>query len=570
MVLENKTEETDHTTNTCFSNFETDVESIPLPQKFTYPFNYQPHPLCLIAAEEVQTKIAKLPHNFINKGDETNSFGKMFGVLIVQNENKTLGYLAAFSGKLFGGNHFEGFVPPILDTLDPNGFYKKGEEEINLINKAISELENEQTFTDFIFELEVAKKEFEGLLISTKESQKRKKEIRDNKRQQLQNLQEVERLTIEEELNNESSQDQYFLKDLKRFWKSKISLLTETLDIKRQVISRLKEERKAMSAALQQKLFQAYNFLNYTGESKNIMDIFDVANGNVPPSGSGECAAPKLLHYAFSHGFRPIAMAEFWWGEPNISEMRKHGQYYPACKSKCKPILTHMLEGLDVEENPMVHTLATPKELKFVYEDQDIIVVNKPPGLLSVPGKEIKDSVMTRIASLYPDITGPIIVHRLDMSTSGIMILTKNMESYHHIQSQFTKRKVTKRYEAILEAVITQNSGNIDLPLRVDLDNRPRQLVCYTYGKPALTRYEVIARSEKQTLIHFFPITGRTHQLRVHSSHTKGLNCPILGDDLYGKMSDRLYLHAAYIKFNHPRLDKEMEFFVASGFSVEE
>jgi tRNA pseudouridine32 synthase / 23S rRNA pseudouridine746 synthase len=259
-------------------------------------------------------------------------------------------------------------------------------------------------------------------------------------------------------------------------------------------------------------------------------------------------------------------MAEFWWGASPQSEIRKHGHFYPACKSKCLPILSHMLEGLDVEPNPMDHTIAKPKHLDIIYEDSFIIAVNKPEGLLSVPGKEVKDSVQQRIADLFPGIVSPMIVHRLDMSTSGIMILAKSLKVYHNLQAQFTNRKIVKRYDAILDGVLHSDEGIIELPLRVDLDNRPRQMVCYTYGKPAKTKYKVINKDENTTLIHFWPITGRTHQLRVHSAHSSGLNLPILGDDLYGRRSDRLYLHAAYIQFWHPGLQREMTLEVPSGF----
>jgi tRNA pseudouridine32 synthase / 23S rRNA pseudouridine746 synthase len=551
---------------TCFTRFKSDVSNIPLPSQFTYPFNYDPHQLCIIASEELKQKIQSLPHVFDSVDGETESLGKMFGVLIVKNQVNDLGYLAAFSGKLFGGNLFEGFVPPVFDTLDPDGFYKKGEEEINEINKKIQELEEGDELCSLFSEMDSLKKEYIISLENLNTNLKQQKINRNERRNSIGSLPENERAEIENMLNNESARDHYLLKDFKRNWKEKLLGFESRLAEKTQIIQELKNERKLMSAALQKKLFDAYHFLNGNGELKNLRQIFNINEENIPPSGAGECAAPKLIHFAYVNGYKPVAMAEFWWGASPQSEIRKHGHFYPACKSKCLPILTHMLEGLDVEPNPMDHTIAKPKHLDIIYEDAFIIVVNKPEGLLSVPGKEVKDSVQQRIADLFPDIVSPMIVHRLDMSTSGIMILAKSLEVYHNLQAQFTNRKIVKRYDAILDGVLHSDEGIIELPLRVDLDNRPRQMVCYTYGKPAKTKYKVINKDENTTLIHFWPITGRTHQLRVHSAHSSGLNLPILGDDLYGRRSDRLYLHAAYIQFWHPGLQREMTLEVPSGF----
>ncbi len=315
-------------------------------------------------------------------------------------------------------------------------------------------------------------------------------------------------------------------------------------------INALKESRKQKSSVLQKKLFDNYAFLNRMGELRSIGEIFD----NNPPAGAGECAAPKLLHYAFKNGLKPIAMAEFWWGKSPKSEVRKHKQFYPACKSKCEPILmNHMLEELDLEANPFLENQAKGKTLEIVFEDDVLLVINKPTEFLTVPGKLLKDSVYTRIKTLYPQAEGPLIVHRLDMSTSGLLVVAKNSDAYINLQRQFIKRTVTKRYVALLEGIIDQNEGLIDLPLRVDLDDRPRQLVCYEHGKSAQTRWEIISKRNTQTRVYFYPITGRTHQLRVHAAHHLGLKTPIVGDDLYGSKANRLHLHAESITFTHPQ-----------------
>ena len=306
--------------------------------------------------------------------------------------------------------------------------------------------------------------------------------------------------------------------------------------------------------------------LDAAGLEKDVREIFNDWKIEIPPSGAGDCAAPKLLQFAYQHKLKPIALAEFWWGASPSSKVRRHGYYYPACRSKCEPILGHMLQGLEVAPNPMLINPAIGKEIKVVYEDEFIAVINKPPGFLSVPGKNIKDSVDARMNARYPKATGPLIVHRLDMSTSGIMLIAKTKDVHQNLQEKFVKRQVKKTYVALLDGIVKGEKGSVDLPLRVDLDNRPFQLVCHEHGKHALTNWEVIERRSKLTLIRFFPITGRTHQLRVHAAHQLGLNTPIVGDDLYGKKGDRLCLHAETIKFEHPNSGEVVSFSLPHGF----
>jgi tRNA pseudouridine32 synthase/23S rRNA pseudouridine746 synthase len=225
-----------------------------------------------------------------------------------------------------------------------------------------------------------------------------------------------------------------------------------------------------------------------------------------------------------------------------------------------------MLDGTAMDANLLLENLAEKQALEVIYEDDVLIVVNKPAEFLSVPGKDIKDSVYTRIKEKYPEATGPLIVHRLDMSTSGILLLTKTKEANKVLQSQFINRTIKKRYVALLDGNLAENSGKINLPLRVDLDDRPKQLVDFTHGKPAETGWKIIQKENGKTRVHFYPITGRTHQLRMHAAHKDGLNTPIVGDDLYGKKENRLYLHAEFIEFLHPATAKKMSFTVAATF----
>jgi tRNA pseudouridine32 synthase/23S rRNA pseudouridine746 synthase len=266
-----------------------------------------------------------------------------------------------------------------------------------------------------------------------------------------------------------------------------------------------------------------------------------------------------LLQFAFLNQLKPIALAEFWWGISPESEVKIHQEFYPACRGKCEPILAHMLQGIELDINPMSINPAEGKELEILFEDEYLLLVNKPAEFLSVPGKTIADSVQTRIQHLYPYATGPLLVHRLDMSTSGIILIAKKKDIHESLQKQFLKRSVEKRYIALLQGYVKSSHGEIQLPLRVDLEDRPRQLVCYEHGKHALTKYEVLERTKGHTRVYFYPHTGRTHQLRVHAAHASGLNAPIIGDDLYGQKSDRLYLHAEYFSFWHPITKERVE-----------
>jgi tRNA pseudouridine32 synthase/23S rRNA pseudouridine746 synthase len=261
-------------------------------------------------------------------------------------------------------------------------------------------------------------------------------------------------------------------------------------------------------------------------------------------------------------------MAEFWWGATSKDEMRQHKQFYPACRGKCQPILSHMLAGIEVEDNILLAESSMIEDPKILFEDEYLMVISKPAGLLSVPGKEIQDSVYIRILLKYPMLTGPLIVHRLDMDTSGLMLIAKNIKIYKALQAQFIQRKVKKRYLALLDGLIDYDNGIIELPLIEDYINRPRQMVSFEDGKKSITHFEVIERKDGRTLIHFYPKTGRTHQLRLHAAHHLGLNCPILGDDLYGKKDKRLYLHAAEIEFLHPFSNAILKIVDNANFSI--
>lgn len=521
------------------------IDSIALPAQFTYPFHYTPHTLTELAAKEVQIYLQSR-----KDWAEELQEGKMFGVLIVRTPEKRIGYLAAFSGNLAGSNHHSFFVPPVYDMLQPNGFFRQEEKNISAINLQIKKTENSSLYLDMKNELNAAKQYAAAAIAQYKEALKKAKSERDERRKSGISPEE-ETLLIRESQHQKAS--------FKRKEKELQNFIKEKQDKVRQIeetICLLKQERKKRSAALQEKLFGQFRMLNAKGERKDLCELFKSTPQGFPPSGAGECALPKLLQYAYSSDLTPLAMGEFWWGMSPKDEIRHHGHFYPSCKGKCEPILRHMLIGLDIENNPLEDNIHQHTPLDILYEDDSLLVVNKPAGMLSVPGKNDLDSIFQRLRILYPHATGPIIVHRLDMATSGLLLAAKTKEVHQKLQALFEERKIKKRYTALLEGELSFAHGTISLPLCLNPLDRPRQMVDFTHGKEAVTYYETMGYENGKTRVYFYPLTGRTHQLRVHAAHSQGLNHPIVGDELYGWKSDRLYLHAAELEFLHPVTQK--------------
>ena len=540
----------------CFNEFKSSIKGLPTDQPFDYPFYYTPSKLAQIAAEELQELLRiedGLSHNFgLDRDQDGLIIGKMFGVLVVKNTDGKIGYLMAFSGKLAGKNHHPNFVPPVFDMLEEDGFFLKEIEQLNEFNRKIKLLEKNTTYVSLLKQQEQLLSDSHEVLTDIRNKISIAKAARKTIRQNLIQEEEIDQNTRLESLRKESIAEQSYYKNQRAHWKLQQDKLEIEIAPMLNEINSLKLDRKNQSSELQQQLFDNYIFLNNLGKQKNIGEIFSDTYTQKPPSAAGECAAPKLLQYAFLHGLHPITIAEFWWGQSPKSEIRVHGQYYPACRGKCGPILAHMLEGIEVAENPMLQNPGEGKTLEIVYQDEYLLVINKPAEFLAVPGIHIKDSVAERMKMQFPNASGPLVVHRLDMSTSGLMLIALTSDVYIDLQKQFIDRKIQKEYEALLDGTLSQDKGEIKLPLRLDIDDRPRQLVCFKHGKSALTHWEVIERKDGRTRVIFKPITGRTHQLRVHAAHSLGLNAPIIGDDLYGKVENRLHLHAARIIFSHP------------------
>ena len=597
--------------------------SIPSPRQFTYPFCYDVDPLAEAASLELQRYIADADLMSTEKG-----CGKMFGVLVVEYEDEEgalqRGFLAAYSGLLGGRNDWPYFVPPVFDAQQPDGHFKRTEREISAINREIAAIEHDPEYLQSVAQHEQTKKRLQAEVDAFKAEVDAAKARRDARRKSGEPLSEEEQA----EMIRES---QFMKAELRRRRKA-MEKAESTLNSQHSTfLKSLQRKRKQMSDELQRWLFSAYRMLNAKGEERDLIDIFREYTHAMPPAGAGDCCAPKLLQYAYQHHLRPVCMAEFWWGESPASEIRHHLHYYPACRSKCLPILTHMLKGLDVAPNPLAQKRHTA-EPRVLYADEYIMVVDKPAGMLSVPGKaesvrsEYSDSANISVEEYFANLQLPTnsqftteqftigeadnskfkiqnskflkAAHRLDMDTSGLLVLARTEEAYVELQRQFASRETVKRYEAVLSGVPTQNSKlktqnsstqpsgcleAISLPLIADINDRPRQRVDMEHGKPALTLYNIVevravdantavAYTTKKvdkgrTLVHLYPKTGRTHQLRVHCAHPLGLACPILGDPLYGiERADRMYLHAAELTFRHPVTGETMHFLSPSGF----
>lgn len=530
--------------------FREDISAVEPPTRFNNPFYYSPHPLCVAAACEVRAFLL---------GDEAVAAeaakGKMFGVLVVRDPAGDPGYFAAFSGLLAGSNNVPGFVPPVFDFLSPTGYFKSEEAGISLLNEKIRNTEQGGEYRVAAMAVESLRTEMEQELAAMREAMRAGKRERDALRAGG-NLAASERA----QLVRESQFQKAELRRATQRWQQRIEECRERLVPLQAGIAAMKEERKRRSAALQEWLFTNFKVLNARGESKDLLSIFKEHRGVLPPAGSGECAAPKLLQYAYKHGCTPVAMAEFWVGDSPQGEVRRDGCFYGSCKSKCEPILSFMLQGLDVEENALEHG-GNITSLRVLYEDDYLIAVDKPSGVLSVPGIVGGTSVQQwlRDTKHSNDIH---VVHRLDMATSGVLVAAKSMEMYKAMQGMFAARKVRKEYIALLEGVPALPCGTISLPLSADYENRPRQRVNFQGGKEAVTHYRVVEtrlfNGKECALVQFEPLTGRTHQLRVHAACKEGLDCPIVGDALYGNAGDRLMLHASSLSFSHPATGEEL------------
>ena len=521
------------------------------PKAFPYPFYHKPHDLALKAAEQVKKLIAnKTKHDFVEQG-------KMFGVLVVEYDAGELGFLMGYSGKLKDDERPKGFVPPVVDVHQKDSFFMVGEKILDTLTLKIETLVCNPDFikakTDYIH----AQKKHDAFLDSYRKEIKANKATRKLARKEVINRESKEQHAKLSELNLESKLEQLaYKKEKKNRLAVLVSLEKRLLSFEKD-IKNLKEQRAEKSKKIQADVFKTSSFLNFKGETENLLSLFKDTYEGVPPAGAGECAAPRLLQSCYNMGFKPITFTEFWWGAPPKKQLRIHNTHYAACRGKCEPILGHMLKGLSVEKSPL-DVAQKNKNIEVLYEDKDVLVVNKPHGLLSVPGKNIKQSVLSLLKKQHGEENELYPVHRLDRQTSGVLLLAKNKTALATLQMQFEKRQTKKEYVALLDGVLKEKEGKIVLPLATDYSDRPRQLICFERGKYAETKYKLMGVEEGVSRVRFYPKTGRSHQLRAHSAFHDGLNMAIVGDDLYGKHQDRMYLHAEKLVFTHPETRQEV------------
>ena len=575
-----------------------------------------PRALAFVAARRVAAYVEQ--HSELTAGEVC---GKMYGVLVVEAPGGCLAFLAAHSGLLGGRNDWPFFVPPVFDAQQPDGHFKTKEREISGMNRRIAELMQCPQRFEARQRLEQVRQQTGRVIAREREEVKARKARRDTMRREQPQMDDATKAM----LIRESQHDKAQLRRLMKSCEASVAEHQEALDVLEREIAALKRERREGSDALQRWLFDQYVMLNAKGMHRTLIDIFARFNGTLPPAGAGDCCAPKLLQFAYAHNLRPVSLAEFWLGAPPPTEVRRHLQFYPPCRSKCYPILQFMLQGLDaplpgaeevyplreegggttndekgsLDDKASIGTNEAHADkasfddngfldaqghiykkcgasLHIIYEDEQMAVVSKPSGMLSVPGKSCRLSVESIVREHYgiaADV--PVIVHRLDMDTSGLLLIARTREAHKALQQQFLDHTVSKSYLALLDGVPhegltgehvvwhSSHTGTITLPLRPDLDDRPRQLVDFVHGKPAVTRFHLLKVIDGHQLIALTPVTGRTHQLRMHCAHHLGLNCPILGDPLYGNaiepsanIAQRLYLHAEQITFRHPSSGK--------------
>lgn len=501
------------------------------------------------------------------KNDCYSREGKMYGILLVELPNGEQRVLKAFSGLLNGCSVVEGWVPPIPGRDEVALEEARTLAQLDAIKQELFTLKQLTERQQY----ETLSNEFEQQLQAMSDRHRHSKHQRQQKRQQICNTLTEEALTIAlEQLDEESRQQGIERRQLKRQQNELLQPLQQLIAATDARISELKQQRKALSRQLQAQMQATYSLTNFSGRSLSLQQLMPGGS----PTGTGDCCAPKLLHYAATHNLKPLAMAEFWWGASSVNQDKIQGKFYGACAERCQPLMGFLLSGLKLKPptlspsrgvrspSPIRGGVGGEVTLPIIYEDKWLIAVNKPAGLLSVPGRyrDRQDSVLSRLRHLLPDGMALASVHRLDQETSGILLLARDRQTHRQISQQFQQRQVHKVYEAILSGVVTVDQGKIDLPLWGDPENRPYQKVDWQHGKPSLTHFQVIAREQDYTRVEFTPLTGRTHQLRVHAADARGLGVTILGDRFYGccAVTSRLHLHARELRFEHPQLEKTL------------
>lgn len=513
------------------------------------PMAVDPPPLARRAAEELQRELRQ----GLAARAGLDQSGKMFGVLVVADDNGRVGYLRAYSGMLAGSWHADGFAPPLFDWDARQRFWPDGQRALDEFETRIEAATASDPAASLAGRLAAMDAAFNRDMAALVATHRERKAARRARRTGA--CSDAERI----QLNIESQSDREERQRRRRHHEHTRAELSRELEQWQESLRALRGQRAALSANLQRRIHDLYMLATPGGARRPMRSVFD---GQEPPGGAGDCAAPKLLQAANLAALRPLALAEFWWGAPPATGGRVEGVFYPPCRGKCGPLLGHFLEGVDVAEAPGLPGMEPPGgPLPILYEDSHVIAVNKPAGLLSVPGRGplLRDSVSSRLRAAYPEGSGPLLVHRLDLATSGVLLAARSPEAHAALQRQFAERIVDKRYIAWVDGELAAASGRIDLALRLDPEDRPRQVHDPRHGKPAVTHWRTLAVSNARTRVELRPLTGRTHQLRVHASHPAGLDAPIVGDPLYGRPGPRLMLHAEGLRLRHPITGDELE-----------
>lgn len=546
--------------------FDRQPDSTEIPARIPSPFDPgPPHPLAQRAADELR-RLLDSPTGPWQPGER----GKMFGVLVVKDGEGRVGYLRAFSGMLDGRWLRDGFVGPTFDLAARDAFWPEAEAALIADERALEDLRHGEAARVLAKERQATASGQREEARCLAEAHAHRRALRHAARAQLDGASpehEHERRALDQESRHDASE----LRRLRARHREQTAGLAARQEVLDAAATAIEASRHARSDDLLARVFAGYRLPNGAHDRRALTEIFAP---ELPPGGAGDCAAPKLLAHALETGLRPVAFAELWWGPPPATGGRRAGAYYPACRRKCGPVLAFMLEGLDVEPAPIFGAGSgaesgagsgsdgapiPPDEPRVLFEDRHLLVVDKPVGLLSVPGRSarLRDSVLTRLAARYPE--PPLLVHRLDLDTSGALLVARDRPTHFALQRQFLRRTVSKRYIALLDGAVSGTDGIIDLALTVDLDDRPRQIHDPVHGRAAVTAWQLLAREGDRTRVALWPRTGRTHQLRVHASHPLGLAAPITGDRLYGTPGGRLMLHAASLTFEHPHTGARIE-----------
>lgn len=518
--------------------------------------------------------------------DRTLREGKMYGVLVVETSTGEQGVLKAFSGLLHGQSTVAGWVPPIPGRDRLAWTEAQTLSQLDAIKQELSALKQMPERQQYAALSQEFEQRFQQMYCCQQQRKQQRQQQRQVLSEALSETLSAEALTLAlAQLDHQSRQDSRERRSLKQQREMALRSIKQAIDQADARVRELKQQRKRLSQQLQAQMHMAYCLTNFAGESASLQQL--VAGGTMP-TGTGECCAPKLLHYAATQGLKPLAMAEFWWGNPGANGDKIAGEFYGACVERCQPLMGFLLSGLSAGisrsiVSPVSRSTDEDFLLPILYEDEWLIAVNKPAGWLSVPGRSIdrQDSVLSRLQQTLPNAAFLATVHRLDQATSGILLLARDRQTERHLRQQFQQRQVHKVYEAILAGVVMGNQGVIELPLWGDPTDRPKQTVNWQYGKPSVTHFRVLVADDSCnpthihvhthhcTRIEFIPVTGRTHQLRVHAADSRGLGVPILGDRLYGHqihahqngcqdVSDRLCLHAKLLQFIHPQTGQKL------------